>query len=140
MVQAWKDWHHAKGASSSEEEDLSRQARDTTDKNTQSLFLEMMTETFQDALEQMRMLSSSSTANSVVMEAEELPLDILVDCLQSTIDLFTTHELDELLGAVEYNGCLETDDASGIKNSSAADGGDLNAHQQYQERWEHYMD
>ena len=135
MALAWKDWHHATEASSSEEEDSSRSAGDTSDKDAQSLFLEMMTETFQDALEQMRILSSSSTANSAVMEAEDLPLDILVDCLQSTIELFTKHEIDEVLGAVDYKGCQEADDESMMKNSST-----LTAHQRYQERWDHYMD
>jgi hypothetical protein len=143
LVHAWNEWDHATGPSSSEEEeDSSRPAGDTTDKNIQSLFLEMMTDTFQDTLEQMRIQSSSSTSpNAMVMDSEDLPLDILVDCLQSTIDLFTPHELHELLNTVECKGGQQqVDDKSMIGNPSTINGAVSSAHQRHQERWDHYMD
>jgi len=139
LVQAWKDWHDETQIATKDLTSTTSAQADT------SLFIEMMTDTFQDTLEKMRIQAAASSSSSKksssssisTEEEEDLPLDILVDCLQSTMDLFTPYEQNELLKMTQSSKTEEINDqdASTTKiDDRERDGIAMTAHRRHQER------
>jgi hypothetical protein len=122
LIDAWKNWSHETQSPDNSPTDAMTP--------TSSVFLERMTDTFQDTLEQMRVQASSSTSPTGLMDEEQdLPLDVLVDCLQSAMDLFTPQEQAELVAMGQ----------SKKQTFNISENVPITAHRQHQQRMQ-YLD
>jgi hypothetical protein len=104
LTEAWEELkteHERKQGISTDEGANENQAMDDNDpEEFRALYMDMITDAFADALESMRQQQS---------EDDDIDVDVLVDCLQSGMDLMDSAERDGFFQSLDDD--LEDDDA-----------------------------
>lgn len=126
LLEAWKDLEKQQ----QEEEERQQENSAGDEKKSpavvldpercRALYMDMITDAFADTLENMRNNSTNASASAEEGGTTTIDVDVLVDCLQSGMDLLTTEEQEALLfsHALDHEFDGEEDD-DGDNNMNA---------------------